>query len=273
MSLKSSSLLYLSLFLTFSCAIHAFDITKLLKKYPEFSTFNNYLTQTNLADQINKRNTITILAVDDGTASSISGKPEATIKAIISTHVILDYFDEKKLTEAIGSADELTTLYQSSGLAVNRQGFIKVALVGEGNIGFGSAVKGAPVDVELERTITTQPYNISIIKVSKLIVFPGADKVQTAKAGAPVSSQSAETPAPSRKVKAPSPSRDDESVAESPEGAGVPDSEASGQISEAPAPAGADNAADAQASSSSSLSIHIGLIVILMNFSSLLIVM
>ncbi|CAL0323115.1 unnamed protein product [Lupinus luteus] len=268
MSLKSSSLLYLSLFLTFSCAIHAFDITKLLNKYPELSTFNNYLTQTNLADQINTRNTITILAVDNGAASSISGKSQATIKAIISTHVVLDYFDEKKLTEAIGSGEELTTLYQSSGLAVNRQGFIKVALVGEGNIGFGSAVKGATVDAELERTVTTQPYNISIIKVSKLIVFPGADNVKTAKATAPVSSQSSEAPAPSRKVKAPSPSRD-EIVADSPEGADVPDSEASGQISEAPGPAGAADAAD----SSSSLSVQIGLIGILMSFSSLLVVM
>ncbi|KAK7260813.1 hypothetical protein RIF29_27111 [Crotalaria pallida] len=291
MSFKNSSLLCFSLLLAFSCAVHAFDITKLLKKYPELSTFNNYLTQTNLAAQINSRNTITVLAVDNDAASSLSGKSQDAIKAIISTHVVLDYFDQKKLTEAIGGKEQLTTLYQSSGLAVNQQGFIKVELVGEGNIGFGSAVKGAHADAELVKTVTAQPYNISILQISKLIVFPGADstKAQSAKAPvaaavvakAPVSSKTAKAPASSRKVTAPSPSpssSDDESAtADSPGEADAPEAATpslSPSVAEAPGPAGAaDGAADAQAPSSSSSSIKIGLVgaVAVMSFASLLV--
>ncbi|KAJ1425775.1 FAS1 domain [Sesbania bispinosa] len=174
MGSRTSPLLCLALLLAVSSA-HAFDITQLLGQYPEFSSFNKYLTETKLADQVNSRNTITVLVVENGALSAVSGKSPQAIKAIISSHVILDYFDEKKLMEAQGSSQQLTTLYQASGLAVDQQGFLKVALVGEGEIAFGSAVSGAPVDVELVRTVTSEPYNISILQVSKPITFPGVD--------------------------------------------------------------------------------------------------
>ncbi|OIW14371.1 hypothetical protein TanjilG_15725 [Lupinus angustifolius] len=262
MSFKSSSLLCLALLHAFSCAIHAFYIKKLLNKYPEFSTFKNYLTQTNLVDQINSRNTITILAVDNGVASSISSKSQSAIKAIISTHIVLDYFDEKKLNEAIG-------------LAVNQQGFIKVALVGEGTVGFGSVVKGSPINVELER----MPYNISILKVSKLIIFLGADKVHTAKTPtvatkATVSSQSTKAPASSRKARAPSPLAE-EGISDSPKEAGALEAEAPTPIASSPVAEalglGDDDVANAQTPSRSSR-IHIGFGA-MMSFVSLLVVL
>ena len=186
MGFKTSSILCLALFLAISSSIRALDITKLLGQHPEFAAFGKYLTETKLIDEINKRNTITILAVNDAGVSALSGKSQQAIKAILSTHVILDYFDEKKLVEAQGSGQLLTTLYQSSGLAVNQQGFIKVALVGEGEIAFGSAVKDAPADVNLMRTVVSQPYNISIFQVTKFITIPGVDS-QTP--GAPSNAQ------------------------------------------------------------------------------------
>lgn len=211
MGFRRSSLLSLALFLALSSTIHAFDITKLLGQYPEFSSFNKYLTETKLADEINKRNTITVLAVDNGAISAISGKSPQAIKAIISTQVILDYFDEKKLMEAQGSGKPLTTLYQASGLATNQQGFIKVALVGEGEIAFGSAVSGAQTDSELVKTVTTQPYNVSILQISKPITFPGVDSSSSSNAQSPqgskTPSQGAKAPAPTtQSAKAPLPS-------------------------------------------------------------------
>lgn len=300
MSFKSTSLLCLALFLATSSAIHAFDITKILGQYPDFSTFNKYLTETKLADQINTRNTITVLAVDNGGLGAISGKSPAAIKAIIGTHVVLDYYDEKKLMEAQGGGEQLTTLYQTTGLAVNQQGFIKVALIGEGEIAFGSAVKGASVDAELVRTVKSEPYNISILQVSKPIVFPGADSQTPSGAKAPVASQvtakapvasqtakapvssqppktaqSAKAPASSGKVDAPSPSV--ESVAESPEEAVAPEADTtapSPSLAQAPGPAGADVAADAPAPAhGSSARTQIGLVGAVMGFASLLVVL
>ena len=251
MGYKNSCLLCLSLFLAISSSIHALDITKLLGKYPEFATFSKYLTETKLTEEINKRNTITILAVDDGAVSALSGKSQQTVKAILSTHVILDYYDQKKLIEAQGNEQQLTTLYQSSGLAVNEQGFLKVALVGEGEIAFGSAVKGAAFNVSLVKTVTTQPYNISILQVTKLITFPGVDSL-------------APTPSPPSKAEAPvasPPPQSEEVIASSPSDDVTVD---------APAPGPADGeAADATSNSSKSM---ISLVGAIMCFVSLFVV-
>lgn len=283
MGFKSSSLLCLALVLAVSSAVvHAFDITKLLGQSPEFATFNKYLTETKLVDQINKRNTITVLAVDDAGLGAISGKSPEAIKAILSTHVVLDYFDEKKLMEAQGSKQILTTLYQASGLAVNQQGFLKVALVGEGEIAFGSAVNGAPIDAELVKTVTSQPYNVSILQVSKAIVFPGVDSAQNAKAPVSSSQTTAKAPVPATQgAKAPAkatpaPSSEEveapsESVTESP--AEAPEATTSSP-SLAPGPDGgeADAADAAPPPKSSSSRTKLGLAGAVMGFTSLLLV-
>lgn len=306
MDFKNSSLLCLALFLACSSAIRAFDITQLLGQYPEFSTFNKYLTETKLADQINSRNTITVLAVEDSAMNSIAAKSPEAIKAIISTHVILDFFDEKKLMEAQANSQQLTTLFQASGIAVNQQGFLKVALVGEGEIAFGSAVSGAPVDAtELMRTVTSEPYNISILQVTKPILVPGVDSQTPASssgaqssqgANAPVAAQGAKapmsslqgakapiptpvakSPVPAQSAKAPVPSKTaaaspptGESVAESPEvAAEAPATSPTG--AEAPGPM-ADDVTPADVPSSASTT-KMGLVGAVMAFASLFIVL
>ncbi|RZB57773.1 Fasciclin-like arabinogalactan protein 3 [Glycine soja] len=273
MDFKNSSLLCLALFLACSSAIRAFDITQLLGQYPEFSTFNKYLTETKLADQINSRNTITVLAVEDSAMHSIAAKSPEAIKAIIGTHVILDFFDEKKLMEAQASSQQLTTLFQASGLAVNQQGFLKVALVGEGEIAFGSAASDAPADAtELVRTVTSEPYNISILQVTKPILAPGVNAkapVQAQVAKSPVPAQSAKAPTPLENAASPSPAS--ESVAESPEvAAEAPATSPVG--AEAPGPL-ADDVAPADVTASSASTTKMGLVMAVMAFASLFIVL
>ncbi|XP_020210264.1 fasciclin-like arabinogalactan protein 3 [Cajanus cajan] len=287
MGFRSSSLLCMAILLACSSAIYAFDITKTLSKYPKFESLNKYLTETKLAEQMNSRNTITLLAVDNGGFSAIANKSPETIKAIISTHVILDYYDPKKLVEAIGNKEQLTTLYQSSGKAVNNQGFLTVSMVGEGEIAFGSAVKGAPADdAEFVEPITSEPYNISIIHVTKFIIPPGIDSQakapapsgQTAKA--PVSTKAAKAPAPTQaakdsaptpSAKAPIPSETAATpTAESPVDAA--DASATSPSAEGPGPAADDGAADA-ASASSPSTTKMGVVGVVMAFASLFIVL
>ncbi|CAL5206407.1 unnamed protein product [Lathyrus oleraceus] len=311
MGFKSSSLLCLAILLAVSSSIHALDIAKLLNKSPEFASFTKALTETKLIDQINSRNTITILALNDGAMGGISGKSPQAIKAILSTHVILDYFDEKKLMEAQGSGQLLTTLYQASGLAQNQQGFVKVALIGEGEIAFGSAVQGSPIDVELVKNVVSEPYNISILQVTKPITFPVGDaqapaapanakapaapanaKAPAVSATAPVAS--AEAPVPANGSKAPAPAQDAtadapitgagtptsaEAIAPTPSDATVADSPAAGPTaadvsspSLAPGPADGEAAADTKAPSSSSRTV-VGLVGAVMCFVSMVVVM
>ncbi|KAF7817192.1 fasciclin-like arabinogalactan protein 3 [Senna tora] len=212
-----------------------YNITRLLRQYPDLGLLNQYITEANLAEQINGRGTVTVLALDNGTLSSISGRSKDAIKAIVATHIILDYYDEKKLMNIKNDTTQLTTLYQASGLATRLQGFIKVFNAGGGQFYFGSAVRGAPYNSQFVGTITTQPYNISVLKVSAPIIPPGID-TQT-----PWPAPGAQTPLPPRKVGPPSPPpTSDEEAADSPDDAAAPDADAEedAEVADAPSPSG-----------------------------------
>ncbi|CAN6583523.1 unnamed protein product [Malus baccata var. baccata] len=208
-------ILFSSFFLLFS-ASSAFNITKLLEKQSDFSNFNNLLSETKLADEINRRSTITILAVDNGAAGGLSGKSSDLTKKILSVHVVLDYYDTDKLKKIFKSnkSATLTTLFQSTGEARKEQGFITVS-VKDNQISFGSAAKGNNGDnhVSLVKSVISQPYNISVLQVGSIIDVPDIENSGSAPAHSP---KSAKAPSPSKSKKegddgAPSPSDDDES--------------------------------------------------------------
>ncbi|CAA3019418.1 fasciclin-like arabinogalactan 1, partial [Olea europaea subsp. europaea] len=83
----------------FSTTTNAHNITSILAKFSEFSTFNHYLTETHLAEDINNQKTITVCAVDNVGMSDLIAKhlPFSGIKNVLSLHALLDYFNAKKL--------------------------------------------------------------------------------------------------------------------------------------------------------------------------------
>ncbi|XP_062023820.1 fasciclin-like arabinogalactan protein 14 [Rosa rugosa] len=188
----SISFFLLMMLLISSCS--AFNITKLLEKEDDFSNFNQQLSQTKIADQINKRSTITVLAVDNSAIGGL-GDDSSVTKAIMSVHVILDYYDKEKLTKhaKTNKSAMLTTLYQTSGLAKNQQGFLRVA-ADDGEITFGSASKGGQMNSKLVKSVTAQPFNISVLQVSSIIEVPdinanpSPEKAPAPKRGKPPSS-------------------------------------------------------------------------------------
>lgn len=212
----------LSLLLGLSLLIHtanAFNITKMLEKFPDYSMFNNYLTETKLASEINSRKTITILAVDNGNMGSLSGKSSPSLlKNILSIHVILDYYDMPKLQKLSEDSVLLTTLFQSSGVARNHQGFVNVTKLGSNNIAMGSAVPGAPLGSSLVKPIVAQPYDISVLQVSNVIVPPGIENTTATPAKAPAPSRAR---APKKSV-APAPESEESPVADEPSPADAP---------------------------------------------------
>ncbi|KAL3617681.1 hypothetical protein CASFOL_038002 [Castilleja foliolosa] len=195
----------LSLFLAFFLLFHvanAFNITQILTQYPDFSSFNTYLTQANLAGQINSRETITVLVVENSNLSPISGKSPQVLANILSVHVILDYFDVPKLQNLQNGPTTLTTLFQTTGSARGQQGFLNVTHLSTSSVAFGSAVAGSAAGSNLVKSVFTEPYNISILQVSNIIVPPGVDgpaATTPAPTGAPSASPGGSThsPAPS----------------------------------------------------------------------------
>ncbi|XP_038885668.1 fasciclin-like arabinogalactan protein 3 [Benincasa hispida] len=235
----SSSVLSFTLFLLFfflfssSSSVSAFNITRLLNQFPEFGAFNEYLTKTHLFEQINTRQTITVLALDNATVSAIAGNSLDVIKQILGAHVILDYYDVAKMKKlSTDKTTVLTTMFQSTGDAVNQQGFLKIVLNKRGQIEFGSAAKGAPLSAKLVKPVASQPYNISVLQVSAPIVIPGIG-VYNLPPPAPEAPYVAPVEAPGPSADAPAPA-DDDDAADSPSDAPSPASKAPEPAADAP---------------------------------------
>ena len=158
----------LAFFLLFSSS-KAFNITKILSLQPDFSTFNNYLTQALLASEINSRQTITVLVVENSAMSALSGKSNDIIKKVLSLHVVLDYYDVQKLQHLPNETSMLTTLFQSSGQAKGLLGFLTVTAANTGGVSIASAA-GSGVGASLVKAVVSQPYNISVVQISTVIM-------------------------------------------------------------------------------------------------------
>lgn len=118
----------LSLLILLPSASRAHNITRILAKHPDFSTFNHYLTLTHLAEEINRRETITVCAVDNAAMSEIvsKGLPLYTIHNILSLHVFADYFGSKKLHQITKGSTLTATLFQATGKADGTSGYVNI---------------------------------------------------------------------------------------------------------------------------------------------------
>ncbi|XP_057500225.1 fasciclin-like arabinogalactan protein 10 [Actinidia eriantha] len=167
-------LLFLTLSIT-TISTKAHNITQILSPFPDYTTFNNLLTQTKLADEINSRQTITVLVVNNAAISDLASKhPLSAIKDALSLLVLLDYFDGAKLHQLSGGgATTTTTLYQTTGTAEGNLGFVNITDLKGGKVGFGSAAPGSALDSAYKKEVKKIPYNISVLEVTKPIIAPG----------------------------------------------------------------------------------------------------
>ncbi|RWW30871.1 hypothetical protein GW17_00004523, partial [Ensete ventricosum] len=222
------------------------NITKILAQQPDFSTFSDLLTQTHLSADINSRSTITVLAVSNGAISSVSDKPIDTIKKILSLHFILDYYDDNKIHNISNHSAIFTTLFQASGGAVGQNGFLNVTDMENGQVAFGSAVAGSSLTANFVKVLATQPYNISVLQISSVIVPPNLSSGAAPKtAPAPPTAAPSEAPSeaasprasdaesPKGKTVCPAPS-------DAPASAGIDGSPAGAPSADADAPEGDD---------------------------------
>lgn len=151
-------------------ATTAFNITKILKKHPEFSTFNQYLTETHLANEINHRQTITILALDNSAMSSLLSKGLTlfTLRNVLSLHVLVDYYGAKKLHQITDGTTVTASLFQSSGDADGNSGYVNITDMHGGKVAFAPADTG-DLNSFFVKTLVEMPYNLSVIQISAVL--------------------------------------------------------------------------------------------------------
>ncbi|XVF81428.1 hypothetical protein PTKIN_Ptkin15bG0154000 [Pterospermum kingtungense] len=165
----SLALFLLLLFSSSTTTSNAHNITKILAKHPEFSTFNHYLTITHLAAEINRRETITVLALDNAAMSSLLDKHLSlyTLKNVLSLHVLVDYFGSKKLHQITNGTALSATMFQATGAAPGSSGYINITDLKGGKVGFGAENNDGKLDAVYQKSVAEIPYNISVLQISQ----------------------------------------------------------------------------------------------------------
>lgn len=174
MAAFSAALLILSAVLTTSTA---HNISHILSQNPEFSTFSHYLTLTRLASEIDRHSTITVLAVNNAAMDDLIAKDLSiyTVKNILSLHVLVDYFDAKKLHQITNGTALVSTLFQATGSAPGASGLVNITDLRGGKVGFGSNENGGTLPAVYVKSVKEIQYNISVIQISQIIPSVAAE--------------------------------------------------------------------------------------------------
>eukprot|EP00249_Psilotum_nudum_P034324 c53259_g1_i1 orf=98-1057(+) len=170
-------LLTLLTFSTFASAKN--NITKLLDGLGDYSSFSSLLSKYGVANQINSRNTITVLcpsnaALDPVIASLGNNPSRQTIIDILSYHVLLDYYDLQKIKQIHNHTAVVTTLFQSTGLAAKNDGSVNITDVA-GNAKLGLPAKNSDLTATVGKQIAAVPYNISLLTIDSVLIPIGAN--------------------------------------------------------------------------------------------------
>lgn len=152
--------------------VSSHNITEILELFPEFSSFNNYLTITNLSTEINNLQSVTVLAVYDPGMKELFPKnlDLYTIKNILSRHVLLDYIDMKQLIKLSTSTELTATLFQATGKALGNTGFVNITTDKFGAIKFGTEDSAEFHYAKYIDNLIEIPYSISVIDM--IGIFP-----------------------------------------------------------------------------------------------------
>ncbi|RDX66475.1 Fasciclin-like arabinogalactan protein 2, partial [Mucuna pruriens] len=153
------------------------NITLMLGKHPGFSTFNHYLTVTHLAAEINRRQTITVLAIDNAAMSSLLDKHLSipTLKNVLSLHVLVDYFGAKKLHQINNSTTLVSSMFQATGAAAGTAGYVNITNLKGGKVGFAAEDNDGALHSFYVKSIQEIPYYISVLQISAAISSADAE--------------------------------------------------------------------------------------------------
>ncbi|KAK8945106.1 Fasciclin-like arabinogalactan protein 10 [Platanthera zijinensis] len=150
------------------------NITTILNNFPGYSMQNSLMSSTEVADEVNSRESLTCLVLLNSAMSALAANhTPSSLKNALRLLVLLDYFDPQKLHNIDGGTAITTTLYQTTGEAIGQQGFVNITDYRGGRVAFRSAVKGSKFASFYTKSVRQIPYTISVLEISAPIVFDG----------------------------------------------------------------------------------------------------
>uniref|UniRef100_A0ACD5XQH4 Uncharacterized protein n=1 Tax=Avena sativa TaxID=4498 RepID=A0ACD5XQH4_AVESA len=153
-----------------AAAAKSYNITKILAAHPEFSKFNAMLTKTRLAYDINRRQTITVLAIDNAAMAALDQYSLPTVRHILSLHVLVDYYGAKKLRALSHGATASASMFQSTSSAGGMSGYVNITSGKGGKVDFfceGADDTATPS--RYVKSIKELPYDIAVLQVSSVL--------------------------------------------------------------------------------------------------------
>uniref|UniRef100_A0ACD5YYD4 Uncharacterized protein n=1 Tax=Avena sativa TaxID=4498 RepID=A0ACD5YYD4_AVESA len=178
---SSFAVLLLLVLSTWPTCPAAHNITAILAARRDMAAFSGLLTATGLADDINERNTITVLAVSDADMAPLKARhlSREALRHVLSLHVLVDYYDRAKLHRLPGGSAVVSTLFQASGDAPGSAGMVEISERRGGSVAFVPQEDGdhdvhAPA-VLFVKSVHEAPYNISVLQVGAIMSSPAAE--------------------------------------------------------------------------------------------------
>ncbi|KAL0671903.1 hypothetical protein Bca4012_034607 [Brassica carinata] len=163
--------------LAIASTVRGYNITKILANYPDYSSFNSYLSQTKLAEEINSYPTITLLALNNDAMASFAGKRQlSVVKKVLSLLTLLDYYDPESLHQISEGTTLSVTLYNNTaGNAPEYLGYFDQRFNSNNNRSLRRPSRFwlSRFDSYFTKSVKQIPYNISVVEIDAPIIAPG----------------------------------------------------------------------------------------------------
>lgn len=168
----------------FSCSfsliptsIWGLNITGILSHYPDLSDFTALLTTTGIYADLDRRTSLTILAVPNAhlRTPSFPASSPGTLADVVRYHVLLQYLSWSDLRRTPPAGSLVTTLFQTTGRAPSDFGSLNLTFNPSNGVVSFHPPNNNTVAANVLYLLKTVPYNLSIFTVDSLLIPYGFD--------------------------------------------------------------------------------------------------
>ncbi|BBN12677.1 hypothetical protein MPTK1_5g22020 [Marchantia polymorpha subsp. ruderalis] len=164
-----------SLLLNFTVLTWAatFNITSIFDEFPDFSIFNQLLTDTRVAGEINRRQGVTVLAPSNEAMTDFRSANPALegdrVANLLRYHVLLDFLTIQNLQRLdIANYTRVGTLFRTTGPANADDASVNLYNT-PSNIFIGSSAVDSSQNSTVISTVFLQPSDVSVIMIDRTL--------------------------------------------------------------------------------------------------------
>ncbi len=189
-SLDQMQQLMLVVVLVMTSVVHSVsgqNLTAVLLGFTQYSQFNSLLSSTGVAQQLAGFRTYSVmLPSNDVLTPWLAANSKFTtgeIANVLRYHVLMNYFTVDEL-RGLNGGENVTTLYQDTGNAYGQDGMLTITDGTGGEVFIGPV--GVKPTVQIVTNITQFPYNLTMFKISGVLVPLGLVALPPSPTPAPV---------------------------------------------------------------------------------------